>query len=126
MDHDHKNYSDLTHDELVKRRCDWQPEAFEAFWADYPLRINKVHAMRAWDRLKLPEQELPVLMSYRDAYRACAWVRDPQRDEGKEGPFSEEDLETMPFLDEADQYYRMARFGILPADMFLFDQPWVL
>lgn len=54
----------MTHEEFVKRHCDWMPEAFDAFWEAYPRKCFKVTAMRAWDDLQLPEHEIPEMMRY--------------------------------------------------------------
>jgi len=113
MVHNDETYDDLAYDELVKRHCDWLPEAFEAFWAEYPLKFNKVHAMRAWDRLRLPEQELRGMMSCLEAYKLHGKFARP------------ENPDEVPFYEAAGDYFRMWN-NILPADSFLLDQPWVV
>lgn len=39
----------------------WKPERFEAFWALYPRREDRVGAVREWDRLK-PDGALLAVM----------------------------------------------------------------
>lgn len=115
MVHSDETYDNLPRDELAKRHCDWNPGAFDAFWKAYPIKANKVHAMRAWDRLRLPEQELPVMASYLEAYKLHGGYTHSVADRNE-----------IPFYKESGHYFTTWGFKILPADVFLLDQPWVL
>ena len=103
-----------SHDELVKRNCDWQPEAFEKFWEAYPKKFGKVAAMRAWDRLRLPESEFPAIMAFVESYKARASCRDV----GKCGG-----MDVACGHCGACEYYGVR--PAVPAERFLLDQPWV-
>lgn len=68
----------LTHDELMKRRCDWKPEAFDAFWAAYPNKDRKVMAMINWDRMKLSDSDISEMMDYlKECKSSPAWTTYP-------------------------------------------------
>ena len=108
----------MAHGELVKRRCDWEPEAFEAFWTAYPKKFGKVAAMRAWDRLRLPESEFPAIMAFVESYKVSVSCRkfcgmyDIDEECGNHG---------------ACEYYKQRQCvrPVVPAELFLLDQPWV-
>jgi len=112
----------LPRDELVKRQCDWKPEAFDAFWDAYPRKLNKVRAMRAWDRLRLPESEIPGMMAFLEACKArreCMKARPCETDRPCDG--RDETCE----IHGACEYYQSRGFNITPPDEFLLDQPWI-
>ena len=54
----------------------WKPERFEAFWALYPRREDRVGAVREWDRLK-PDGALLAVMgrALRDQMAGELWRR---------------------------------------------------
>lgn len=112
------NLSNLAHGELVKRRCYWEPEAFEAFWAAYPKKFGKVAAMRAWDRLHLPASEFPAMMAFVESYKARASCRDVRECGGS-------DVACEHYV--ACEYYTECNYAMLivPAERFLLDQPWI-
>ena len=67
----------MTLEELRKRRCDWLPEAFDAFWTAYPRKESKVYAMVMWDRMRLPESEIPELMAFLEECKDSNKWRNP-------------------------------------------------
>lgn len=112
------DFTNMAHDELVKRNCNWHPEAFEVFWAVYPLKYNKVDAMRVWDRLRLPESEFPAMMSFAEGARMRYTCENSSA-----SCCLGDTCDSFPYC----EYYN-ARIGIMgvgPADRFLLDQPWV-
>lgn len=112
------NLGNLAHNELVKRNCDWEPEAFEAFWEAYPKKFGKVAAMRAWDRLRLPASEFPAMMAFVESYKARASCKDVRECDGRNVACEH---------NGACEYYEERHYArpIVPAERFLLDQPWV-
>jgi hypothetical protein len=38
------------------------PEGFERFWREYPLKVNKGSAFKAWEKLKLSSEDVDELV----------------------------------------------------------------
>lgn len=45
----------------AKAAPDWKPERFDAFWKFYPCGESKQAAIKAWDKLKLPDEEIDAM-----------------------------------------------------------------
>ena len=45
----------------AKAAPDWKPERFDAFWKFYPCGKSKQAAIKAWDKLKLPDEEIDAM-----------------------------------------------------------------
>lgn len=73
----------MEHEKSETERCDWLPEAFEAFWESYPEKRGRAVAVATWDRLKLPDEEIAGMMSYLENCKRdgrldhCVYVPDP-------------------------------------------------
>jgi hypothetical protein len=85
-------------DKRVSKCMDSEPESFATFWEQYPKKVAKPQALKAWKKIKPAGQVLASLMAALEKQKASA---DWQKDAGQFIPFPASWLNGRRWEDEA-------------------------